>query len=107
MTPIQPQDPPSRRWHPTWADVNGEVKQIDSLMDALESRIENLERALTDRRYRRELRRQIRRGQRFYAWAGSWRAARTEVTTWQWLNRTGSVPAELPEQLPPAPGDTR
>lgn len=107
MTPIQPQDPATRRWHPTWTDFNGEVEQIDSLMDALESRIEDLERALTDRRYRRQLRRQIRRGQRFYAWAGSWRAARTEVTTWQWLNRTGSVPAELPEQLPPAPGGTR
>ena len=42
------------------------------------------------------LRREIRRGQRLYAWAGSWRAARTEVTTWQWLNRTGREPADLP-----------
>jgi hypothetical protein len=62
------------------ADVNTEVEQIDSLMDALECRIENLERSLTDRRYRRQLRREIRCGQRLYAWAGSWRAARTEVT---------------------------
>jgi hypothetical protein len=96
VTPIQPQDPPTRRWHPTWADVNTEVEQIDSLMDAFECRIENLERSLTDRRYRRQLRREIRRGQRLYAWAGSWRAARTEVTTWQWLNRKGLEPADLP-----------
>jgi hypothetical protein len=96
VKPIKPQDPPTRRWHPTWADVNTEVEQIDSLMDALECRIENLERSLTDRRYRRQLRREIRCGQRLYAWAGSWRAARTEVTTWQWLNRTGREPANLP-----------
>lgn len=41
------------------------------------------------------LRREIHRGQRLYAWAGSLRAARTEVTTWQWLNRTGREPANL------------
>ena len=107
MAPIQPQYPATRRWHPTWADVNGEVALIDSLMDALQTRIDDLERALTDRRFRRQLRRQIRRGQRFYAWAGSWRAARTEVTTWQWLYREGRELAELPEQLPPAPGGAR
>lgn len=86
---------------------NEEIAMMDSQTDALDARIEDLERALTDRRFRRHLIRQIRRGQRFYAWAGSWRAARTEVTTWQWDNRTGSVPAELPEQLPPAPGGAR
>jgi len=59
-----------------------------SLHRELQCRIENLERSLTDRRYRRQLRREIRCSQRLSAWAGSWRAARMEVTTWQWSNRT-------------------
>ena len=100
MSTIQPQYPPTRRWHPTWRDVNDENTQTDSLMTALESRIIDLERALTDRRFRRQLRRRIRYGQRAYSWAGSWRAARIETTTWQWLARTEPFPAELPAGLP-------
>ena len=101
MSTIQPQYPATRRWHPTWRDVNAESQLDDSLTAALEARIMELERALTDRRYRRHVRREIRRGQRAYAWAGSWRAARLEVTTWQWLFRTSDAsPAELPGKLP-------
>jgi hypothetical protein len=101
MAPIQPQYPATRRWHPTWADVNDEMQQNDSLMTALELRVADLERALTDRRFRRQLRRRIRYGQRAYSWAGSWWAARLEVTSWQWLNGTApSSPAELPAGLP-------
>ena len=100
MSAIQPQYPASRRWHPTWRDVNSESQLDDSLMAALEARIMELERALTDRRYRRHVRREIRRSQAAYAWAGSWRWARIEATTWQWEASTGAFPAEFPEKLP-------
>ena len=63
MSAIQPQYPPTRRWHPTWRDVNDESQQTDSLMTALELRIADLERALTGRRFGRRLRRRIRYGQ--------------------------------------------
>ena len=95
MTTTIPQPPPSRRWHPTWDDLNSVMLTDDSLLEQLERRVIDLEEALVSRRARRRLRREIRRSYRTYQWAGSFTAARYEATTYTWLNRPGVRPAPI------------
>ena len=97
MSTIIPEQPPTRRWHPTWRDVNYEMLTNDSQHTELELRVTALEEALVSRRARRRLRREIRAAVKAYAWAGSFEAARWEATTYTWLNRPGLRP------VPPAP----
>lgn len=86
MRPIQPWNPPTRRWHPTWKDYNADSASNDSLMSDLEVRIIALEEAVASAQARRRLRRSIRQAYRAYSWAGSFFAARLESTTYEWLN---------------------
>ena len=86
MGTIIPEQPPSRRWHPTWADFNAESASNDSLVSDLEVRIIALEEAVASRQARRSLARSIRRAHKAYRWAGSFFAARLESTTCEWLN---------------------
>jgi hypothetical protein len=81
-----PEQPPSRRWHPTWEDYNADSASNDSLVSDLEVRIIALEEAVASRRARRRLARSIRRAHNAYQWAGSFFAARLESTTHEWLN---------------------
>jgi hypothetical protein len=80
------EQPPSRRWHPTWEDYNADSASNDSLVSDLEVRIIALEEAVASRRARRRLARSIRRAHQTYRWAGSFFAARLESTTCEWLN---------------------
>ena len=86
MSTIIPEQPPSRRWHPTWDDFNAESASNDSLVSDLEVRIIALEEAVASRRARRRLARSVRRAHNAYRWAGSFYAARLESTTCEWLN---------------------
>ena len=86
MSTIQPQNPPTRRWHPTWDDYNADSASTDSLVSDLEVRIIALEEAVVSRRARRRLARSIHRAHKAYRWAGSFFAARLESTTHEWLN---------------------
>ena len=89
------QQPPTRRWHPTWYDVNTLSLLDDSLTDMLERRIIALEEALVSRRARRRLRREIRQADRFWRPAApTFAARRLEITTYDWQNK-------------PVPGDDR
>lgn len=73
---------------PTWAQAHQHEELTDSIADAVEHRIVMLELALVDRRVRRQLRREIRKGQRDFAWAGSDPVARRmEATFNAWLSR--------------------
>jgi hypothetical protein len=83
---IIPEQPPSRRWHPTWDDFNAESASNDSLVSDLEVRIIALEEAVASRQARRRLARSIRCAHKAYGWAGSFFAARLESTTHEWLN---------------------
>jgi len=95
MSTTLPQPPPSRRWHPTWDDLNSVMLTDDSLHELLERRVIALEEALVSRRARRRLRREIRAAARAYRWAGDFTAARYEATLFQWLNRPGVRPADI------------
>ena len=86
MSTIIPDQPPTRRWHPTWNDYNADCASTDSLISDLEVRIIALEEAVASRRARRKLARSIRQAYRAYSWAGSFFAARLESTTYEWLN---------------------
>jgi hypothetical protein len=86
VTSIFPEQPPSRRWHPTWDDYNADSASNDSLVSDLEVRIIALEEAVASWRARRRLARSIRRAHKAYGWAGSFFAARLESTTHEWLN---------------------
>lgn len=86
VSTVIPEQPPSRRWHPTWEDYDADSASNDSLMSELEFRIIALEEALVSRRARRRLARSIRRAHKTYQWAGSFSAARLESTTYDWLN---------------------
>jgi len=90
-----PHQPPTRRDHPTWHDLNSVMLTDDSLHEQLERRVIALEEALVSRRARRRLRREIRSARRAYAWAGDFTAARYEATMYQWLNRPGVRPAPI------------
>jgi hypothetical protein len=83
---IVPEQPPLRRWHPTWEDYNADAASTDSQISDLEVRIIALEEAVASRRARRRLARSIRRAHKAYRWAGSFFAARLESTTHEWLN---------------------
>ena len=101
MSTTIPHQPPTRRDHPTWHDLNSVMLTDDSLLEQLERRVIRLEEALVSRRARRRLRREIRQAADAYAWAGSFESGRYEATTYTWLNRPGVRPAPIA----PIPGD--
>ena len=106
MTTTIPHQPPTRRDHPTWHDLNSVMLTDDSLLEQLERRVIRLEEALVSRRARRRLRREIRAAARAYQWAGDFTAARYEATMYQWLNRPGVRPAPVaPVSDDPADGE--
>lgn len=70
---------------PTWPQVIENEWLNDSLSDDVARRLIALELALIDRRARRQLRREIKQGQRDFAWAGDPAWARAEAATNAWL----------------------
>ncbi len=73
---------------PDWPQAIEFELMTDSLAEALERRVTELEHALCSRPARRRLRRQIRRDDRAFAWAGpSFWDRRLEATTTDWLSR--------------------
>jgi hypothetical protein len=71
---------------PDWPQANEFELMTDSLAEALERRVTDLEHALCSPLARRRLRRRIRRASRAFAWAGpSFWDRRLEATTCQWL----------------------
>lgn len=78
MSTIQPENPPTREWHSTWADLNDEIDHSDCSDEILEQRVVLLEHALVSWRARRRLRRSLRRSAAAYRWTGSFDGARTE-----------------------------
>ena len=85
MTASSPIGPPGG---PDWPQAIEFELMTDSLAEALERRVTELEHALCSRPARRRLRRAIRRADRAFAWAGPgfW-DRRLEATTCEWLTR--------------------
>jgi hypothetical protein len=85
MTASSPIPPPGG---PDWPQAIAFELMTDSLAEALERRVTDLEHALCSPLARRRLRRSIRRSSRTFAWAGpSFWDRRLEATTSQWLSR--------------------
>jgi hypothetical protein len=85
MTASSPIGPPGG---PDWPQAIAFELMTDSLAEALERRVTELEHALCSRPARRALRRQIRDADRAFAWAGPgfW-DRRLEATGTEWLTR--------------------
>jgi hypothetical protein len=73
---------------PTWRQAIELELLDDSLHDDMALRVAALELALVDRRARRRLRRQIRQGQRDFAWVGDPAWVRAEAVNNAWLVRS-------------------
>jgi hypothetical protein len=91
--PVSSPNPPGAG--PNWPQAIEFELVTDSLAEALERRVAALEHALCSPAARRRLRRNIRRANRAFAWAGPdfW-DRRLESTTSEWLSGSLAAPAE-------------
>lgn len=74
---------------PSWPQATALELLTDSLAEALEHRVADLEHAVCSRPARRRLRRRIRRSVAVFAWAGpDFQTRRAEAAGTQWLTCT-------------------